>query len=59
LLERPKPVVVIKPKITYKPVINKPQSNTTARNISTSTTNGGSSKSSIVSQFVYKSSIKN
>ncbi|MDD3262395.1 MAG: LysM peptidoglycan-binding domain-containing protein [Candidatus Absconditabacteria bacterium] len=57
LLERPKPVVVIKPKITYKPVINKPQSNTTTRNISTS--NGSSTKSSIVSQFVYKSSIKN
>jgi len=61
LLERPKPVVVIKPKVAYKPVINKPQSNTNRSRSSSSSTPTISSakKSSVISQRVYKKDIKN
>ncbi len=58
LLERPKPVVVIKPKVSYKPVINKPQTNSRSSNWST-TSNGSYKKSSVISQWVYKKDIKN
>ncbi|AHB40929.1 hypothetical protein P148_SR1C00001G0114 [candidate division SR1 bacterium RAAC1_SR1_1] len=57
LLERPKPVVIIKPKVSYKPVINKPQGNNSRTTSSSSTST--SKKSSIISQWVYKKDIKN
>ncbi len=60
LLERPKPVVVVKPTVSYKPVINRPQSSKKPSSNSSSfrSINGGK-KSSIISQRWYKKNIKN
>lgn len=62
LLERPKPVVVIKPKVSYKPVINKPQSSISSNRTNNANAVGASSsskKSRIISKWVYKADIKN
>ena len=57
LLERPKPVVVIKPKVAYKPVIKKAGTSTT--NTSRTSVSLPTKKSTVISQWVYKKNISN